>query len=112
MRSLVCSIKSWRQCIFLVNTFHLNMSAVIIKLTLCKMQCRLTKLAANHSKQMMLLSRSISSFCSAGGQGSELTKSQFFLCKVLLMKLAFVNSDPWPPAEQKLEMPCDIIFLK
>ena len=68
MSSLVCSIKSWRQCVFPVNTFHLNMSAVIIKLTLFKMQCRLTKLAANHSKQMMLLSQGISSICSAGGR--------------------------------------------
>ena len=23
-------------------------------------------------------------------------------------KRLLVNSDPWPPAEQKLEMPCDI----
>ena len=27
-------------------------------------------------------------------------------------KRLLVNSDPWPPAEQKLEMPCDIDFKK
>ena len=27
-------------------------------------------------------------------------------------KRLLFNSDPWPPAEQKLEMPCDIRFLE
>ena len=27
-------------------------------------------------------------------------------------KRLLVNSDPWPPAEQKLEMPCDITIVE
>ena len=27
-------------------------------------------------------------------------------------KRLLVNSDPWPPAEQKLEMPCDICSVR
>ena len=40
---------------------------------------------------------------------SVFTKSSSIkLCKE--DKRLLVNSDPWPPAEQKLEMPCDSIF--
>ena len=39
--------------------------------------------------------------------GSVFTKSS--LIKLFKEdKRLLVNSDPWPPAEQKLEMPCDI----